>query len=99
MIARLDRLDDATIDVLREAAVIGRRVDAGLLTSISRSGAEQVDAGLRRAVEARILVSDADGRHYQFRHALLREAVYDDLRPVDRIALHRRIAEILGRKP
>ncbi len=99
LIARLDRLDDATIDVLREAAVIGRQVDAGLLTSISRSGAEQVDEGLRRAVEARILVSDADGRHYRFRHALLREAVYDDLRPVDRIALHRRIAEILAASP
>src|SRR5262249_22143569 len=32
---------------------------------------------------------------YRFRHALLREAVYDDMRPVDRIAGHRRVAEAL----
>ena len=97
--ARLGQIDDATLEVLREAAVIGRRVDAALLAAISRSGVAAVDDALRIASDARILVSDPDGRHYRFRHALLREAVYDEMRPVERIATHRRIAEALTSRP
>ncbi len=97
--ARLGQVDDGTLEILREAAVIGRRVDADLLLAISRAGEAAVDDGLRVADDARILVSDPDGRHYRFRHALLREAVYDDMRPVERIATHRRIAEALTARP
>ena len=97
--ARLGQVDDGTLEILREAAVIGRRVDAALLATISRAGDAAVDDGIRTAVGARLLVADPDGRHYRFRHALLREAVYDDMRPVERIATHRRIAEALTARP
>ena len=97
--ARLDRLDDATLRVLREAAVIGRRVDADLLAAISDTTRNAVDTALRTAVEANLVVSDADGRHYRFRHALLREAVYDAILPADRIAAHRRVAEAIASDP
>ncbi|HEY6570893.1 MAG TPA: hypothetical protein VIZ22_11400, partial [Candidatus Limnocylindrales bacterium] len=97
--ARLGQVDDGTLEVLREAAVIGRQVDAELLATISRAGDAAVDDGIRTAIGTRILVADPDGRHYRFRHALLREAVYDDMRPVERIATHRRIAEALTARP
>ena len=97
--ARLGQVDDRTLEILREAAVIGRRVDAELLVTISSAGDAAVDDAIRTAVGARILVADPDGRHYRFRHALLREAVYDDMRPVERMATHRRIAEALTVRP
>ena len=46
-----------------------------------------LDAALRAAVESNVLVPvGADG--YAFRHALLAEAVYDDLLPGERVRLH-----------
>ena len=45
-----------------------------------------LDEGLRKAVEMNVLVA-GDGR-YSFRHALLGEAVYDDLLPGERVRLH-----------
>ena len=97
--ARLAQVDDATIDVLREAAAVGRRVHGELLAAISRAEPDAVDHSLRVATDARMLVVDDDGRRVRFRHALLREAVYDELLPGDRIELHRRIATTLSERP
>ncbi len=97
--ARLAQVDDATVGILREAAVIGRRVDGELLAAVSRVDRDTVDASLRTAMDARILVADEDGRRVRFRHALLREAVYDEVLPSDRLALHRRIATCLAERP
>src|SRR5215472_16562149 len=49
---------------------------------------------LRPAVAANVLRADEDG--YGFRHALIREAIYDDLLPGERTRLHTRFAEVLG---
>ncbi len=53
--------------------------------------------GLDEAVEAGILVPVDDGGDpaYQFRHALLREAAYDDLLPAERVRLHARLVDHL----
>ena len=97
--ARFDQLDDDSRRVVREAAVIGRQVDTVLLASISDASRPETVRGLRLAVDARVLVPADDGRHYVFRHALLREAVYDDLPLVERIETHRRIAQALTEHP
>jgi len=97
--ARLDQLDDGTRRVVDQAAVIGRRVDTILLAAVSEVSRAVLLASLRRAIDTRILVAADDGRHYLFRHALLREAVYEDLSPIDRAAAHRRIAEALTEHP
>ena len=55
-------------------------------------GAE-LDEGLRQAVEMNVLVA-GDGT-YSFRHALLGEAVYDDLLPGERVRLHAQYAAAL----
>ena len=97
--ARLDRLDDAARAVVDLAAVIGRDVDARLLAVAADAPQADVGGALRQAVEARILVSSEDGRQYRFRHALVRELVYGEVAPVDRIGAHRRIAVALSDHP
>src|SRR4051794_31215205 len=86
LLVRLDRLDDTARQVVRAAAVSGRQVSHEMLAAASGLEAEALDEGLRRAVEMNILVA-SDGR-YSFRHALLGEAVYDDLLPGERVRLH-----------
>ena len=46
-----------------------------------------------------LLVVDASGRGYAFRHALAREAVYDDILPGERVRLHTAYAEALSADP
>jgi DNA-binding CsgD family transcriptional regulator len=99
LLARLGRLDEETIDVLGRAAIVGRDVDERLLVAISDMAPALVTAALRQAVSNHILEADPDGHRYRFRHALLREAVHDDLLPADRLVLHRRTAQALAREP
>jgi DNA-binding NarL/FixJ family response regulator/tetratricopeptide (TPR) repeat protein len=54
----------------------------------------ELAAGLRAAIEAQVIVVGGDER-YGFRHALLREVIYDDLLPGERAELHLRLAEAL----
>ncbi len=86
LLVRLDRLDDPARQVVRAASVAGRKVSHELLTAASGLTGAALDEGLRQAVEMNVLVPDGD--RYAFRHALLGEAVYDDLLPGERVRLH-----------
>lgn len=93
LLVRLDRLDDTARQVVRVAAVAGRRVGHELLEAASGLDPADLDHGLRQAVERHLLLpGDAT---YSFRHALLAEAVYDDLLPGERVRLHARYADAL----
>jgi DNA-binding CsgD family transcriptional regulator/tetratricopeptide (TPR) repeat protein len=96
VLARVDTLSPAAQEVLRGAAVIGRRADHRLLAALMQLPEPQLLEALRDAVLEQILVADDGGMGYRFRHALMHEAVYDDLLPGDRVALHTRVAELLG---
>ena len=85
LLVRLDRLDESTREIVRAAAVAGRRVSHTLLASVVGDDAG-FEAGLRAAVDANILLPIRD--RYAFRHALLAEAVYDDLLPGERVRWH-----------
>ncbi|WP_249424053.1 helix-turn-helix transcriptional regulator [Nocardioides coralli] len=93
LLVRLDRLDDAARQVVRTASVAGRRVSHDLLAAASGLDLSALDEGLRQAVEMNILVPT--GEDYAFRHALLGEAVYDDLLPGERVRLHAAFASAL----
>ena len=93
LLVRLDRLNDAARQVVRVASVAGRKVAHDLLVAASGLGAVELEDGLRQAVEMNLLVP-GDGR-YSFRHALLGEAVYDDLLPGERVRLHAQYADAL----
>ena len=97
--ARLSRLSDRAIEVLSGAAVIGRDVDQELLRAIVELSPMDVAASLNDAVQLQVIEPTPDGRRYRFRHALLAEAVRDDLLPAERIGLHRRLAEALTARP
>jgi DNA-binding CsgD family transcriptional regulator len=97
LLARVDALDDNTQHVLRCAAIIGRSHDHRLLAATAELPEPVLLDALRNAAEHQILVTD--GIEYRFRHALVHEAVYDDLLPGDRVALHARVAELLREHP
>jgi DNA-binding CsgD family transcriptional regulator len=92
LLLRLERLDEPALRALRVLAV-SVRADDQLLERAC--GIEQggLGDGLREAIDAHIIhVRD---ERYEYRHALLREAVYDDLLPGERSKLHQSIAEAL----
>ncbi len=93
LLVRLDRLDDHARQVVRTASASGRRVTHDLLEATADLSGDALDEGLRGAVEMNVLVPERDG--YAFRHALLGEAVYDDLLPGERARLHARYVEAL----
>lgn len=95
LLLRVERLSAGTREVLRAAAVVGRSVDHRLLVEVMGVGESELLAALREATDHHIVVSSADGRAYMFRHALLREAIYDDALVGERLRLHRGIAETL----
>ena len=73
--------------------MIDDHVDDELLAAVTGTPLDTVTAALREAVVEQVLVLDADTCH--FRHALVREALYDDLLPGERTRLHVATAGIL----
>ena len=95
LLLRIERLSELTREVLRVAAVVGRSVDHRLLASVVAVAEPDLLAGLREAADHHVLVPSVDGAAYVFRHALLREAIYDDTLIGERLRLHREIAATL----
>ncbi len=85
--------------LLRLAAVAGVRVGHGLLAAAGDLGDDVLLAAARELAENHLLVADRSGDGYAFRHALTREAVYDDLLPGERQGLHRAVAQALTDEP
>jgi DNA-binding CsgD family transcriptional regulator len=95
LLARTERLSPAAQQVLRTAAVTGRRIDDELARQASGLAGPEYDDAVREAVAHQLLVPDGE-QGYAFRHALLREAIYADLLPGERTRLHGRLAELLA---
>ncbi|MGI8330204.1 helix-turn-helix transcriptional regulator [Actinomadura scrupuli] len=97
LLASVQRLPEETQDVLRTASADGDRVGHELLAAVTGFDERRLTAALRPAVDGNVLVADVDG--YAFRHALIREAVHEDLLPGERTRLHRRYAQVLEETP
>ncbi|WP_199701621.1 helix-turn-helix transcriptional regulator [Jiangella rhizosphaerae] len=98
LLTRVETLSPAAQRVVGAISVTGRRhVRHAALRSVVDLPDAELDAALREALQHHILVTDDQGG-YTFRHALLREAVYADLLPGERVRLHaayaRRIVEL-----
>jgi DNA-binding CsgD family transcriptional regulator/predicted negative regulator of RcsB-dependent stress response len=98
LLARFERLPAAAQNVLRVAAVAERPVGHALLAAACPLAEAELLAGAREAVAHQLLVTGPDGT-YAFRHALVGEAIYDDLLPGERTALHAALAEAIERDP
>ncbi|GAA1308743.1 LuxR family transcriptional regulator [Planotetraspora silvatica] len=96
LLARVESLPDTAGQVLRVAAVAGRGVDHDLLRDATGLDDLPLEEALREIVSRGLLTASRDG--YAFRHALLQEAVYDDLLPGERTRLHAAFAELLTRR-
>jgi DNA-binding CsgD family transcriptional regulator len=95
ILVRLDQLDDDSRLAVRAVSVIGRRAAHDLVARGSGLESGALDRALRAAVEANVLVSEGD-ESYAFRHALVAEAVYQDLLPGERARLHAAYAKALA---
>lgn len=88
LLARFDRLGDDARRVVQVASGAERPLSHPLITRLVGMSEERLDEAIREATRSGILVVVDDD--YRFRHALLREAVHDDLLPGERARLHRR---------
>jgi DNA-binding CsgD family transcriptional regulator len=90
---RIERLSQPAQDAARAIAV-GRRLDEDAIAELTSIDRDALQMALREAVTEHVIVADDEGR-FQFRHALLREVVYDDLLPGERGELHLALARLL----
>jgi predicted ATPase len=97
LMARLDRLGQATKEIAQIAAAIGREFHYDLLAPVADSGEAELQEGLGRLGEAGLVFSRGAPPHatYLFKHALVRDAAYGSLLRRRREALHARIAAVL----
>jgi predicted ATPase/DNA-binding CsgD family transcriptional regulator len=93
LMLRVESLSPQGQELLRWVAC-RTEIDHELLATVSGLDAADLRAALREAVASQILVAGAEGA-YAFRHALLREVVYDDLLPGERSELHAALARAL----
>jgi ATP/maltotriose-dependent transcriptional regulator MalT len=97
LVAAVRRLPEETQEVVRVASAGGYRISHGLVAAVTGLDDAALARALRPAVAANVLLADSDG--YAFRHALIREAVHDELLPGERVHAHRRFAEAIGADP
>jgi DNA-binding CsgD family transcriptional regulator/tetratricopeptide (TPR) repeat protein len=97
LIAGVRRLPEPTQDVVRIASAGGKQVGHALLAAVVGLDDTALASALRPAVAANVLLAGSDG--YSFRHALIREAVHDELLPGERGGLHGRFARAIEGDP
>jgi predicted ATPase len=96
VVRRLDRLTERCCGTLAMIAVLGQSVDhATLIAALEAEPENEVLEDLEQAIDAHILRETATG--YAFSHALVREAVYTNLRAPRRMRLHAVAARTLER--
>jgi DNA-binding SARP family transcriptional activator len=91
---RLSRLSDDANELLAAAAVLGLEHDARALAGTAALEPAAAEVALDEVLRARLLRPSGEQR-FEFAHALVREAVYDELNVLRRARLHRRAADAL----
>ncbi len=95
-LVRIERLSPDAQRVARAVAV-ARSADEAMLAAVTGLERGPLQDALRESVSEQVLVAGADGG-FGFRHALLREALYDDLLPGERGELHIALARELEQR-
>lgn len=93
---RLQRIDDACVEVLRTAAVVGKQFSFAELESTGVGGEDRLLDALDEAVAAQLVVARRD-ESFAFTHDKIREVLYEELNPIRRRRLHAKIAQGLER--
>ena len=92
VLSRARQLATRTREVASAAAVIGRSFDFDLLTAITGASPDEVAGALRELRDAYLVLPGADAVSFDFRHALIRDALYADTDLPVRRRLHERVA-------
>ena len=90
---RLAGLGEDANALLAAAAVLGTELDPRALEEMAEL--DDAESALDEVLRARLLRPAPTGGRVEFAHALVREAVYDELNALRRARLHRRAAEAL----
>jgi DNA-binding CsgD family transcriptional regulator len=99
---RIASFDPDAREILLKAAIIGRDFDARFLARICEKPTAVVLKALRSARDRQLITSSGPADRFIFRHAMVREALYNELLAPERRELHARIAtelETLSRVP
>lgn len=98
--ARLDGVSAPAHDTAQLGAVLGREFRYELLEAVSEKDSSFLRQDLTELGNAGLVVQRRVGNsvHYAFRHALLRDAAYEELTRATRQGLHRRVASALQRQ-
>lgn len=99
VLARLSGLSTDALKVLRVAAVAGRAVSRRLLRQVSGLPADALGFAVQECFDRQMLVTGRDEDLYRFRHALLREAVYQTTVRDTQVDLHLAMARALTADP
>ena len=95
--ARVDRLASADRALLQAAAVVGRRFDPDLLAVVTGAGGD-IDLSLATMQALDLVHREDKTGDYIFKHALVRDAVYNSLLSTARSILHLKIADEIERR-
>ena len=95
LLQRVDQLGDAARRVVQVASVSGDRFDAELIAPVMANAAD-VGACLAELEERQLVFAEGrSGSRYRFKHALIRDAVYNTLLSADRQKLHLAVAGVI----
>jgi predicted ATPase len=97
LLARVERLSEPAQRVLRAAAAAGGRISEPLIAAVTGVAERDFLDALRETVEHHLLVVDGSG--YRFRHALVRDAVYEEMLPGERVRLHASFGTAIDAQP
>jgi class 3 adenylate cyclase len=94
---RLDRLSEDCNRVLAVASAIGREFSVEVVERVAELSRDRALELLEEAEGQRIVAdsSQPGALRFTFSHALVREALYEELGVTQRVRLHRRIAEAI----
>ena len=102
VLSRVQRMPAHAAATLRACAVGGRQVEHDLLArvivaaGVAGPGDDELGGALRACVDHQLLLVDNESGSYRFRHALVHEAVLDEILPGELARLHRAYAQALG---
>ncbi|MGW4467070.1 helix-turn-helix transcriptional regulator [Micromonospora sp. NPDC004704] len=91
---QVDDLDPVSHRIVEAATVLGHRIPFDLLADVTGAGEDELIAVLRDLVTRGVLVESGDDE-FAFRHALVREAIADQMLGRQRRRLHEAALDVL----
>jgi DNA-binding CsgD family transcriptional regulator len=97
VLARVGRLSAEAQAIARAGAVVGRCFSPEVLSGITGRPLEELEPSLQELVDAAVLhpFQYIDEGYYDFRHQLLRDAIYSSMAPTELRKFHAQTAEFV----